>query len=87
MFYLKFFFITVINSLFPFLSRAAWDFALDMCLRQLPTVAVVDSDGTMFDHSTFFAQQLTAFQVWLTYGSEIRSPPEQLPIVLQVSIY
>ncbi|CAE1248564.1 RAPTOR [Acanthosepion pharaonis] len=63
---------------------AAWDFALDMCLRQLPTVAVVDSDGTMFDHSTFFAQQLTAFQVWLTYGSEIRSPPEQLPIVLQV---
>ncbi|CAI9740062.1 regulatory-associated protein of mTOR-like isoform X1 [Octopus vulgaris] len=61
---------------------AAWDFALDMCLRQLSKI--VDSDGTQFDHSTFFAQQLTAFQVWLTYGSETRNPPEQLPIVLQV---
>jgi len=38
----------------------------------------------VFEHSPFFAEQLTAFQVWLTYGSEKRSPPEQLPIVLQV---
>lgn len=36
-------------------------------------------------HSPFFAEQLTAFQVWLTMGVENRSPPEQLPIVLQVS--
>ncbi|EDL34714.1 RIKEN cDNA 4932417H02, isoform CRA_b, partial [Mus musculus] len=35
-------------------------------------------------HSPFFAEQLTAFQVWLTMGVENRSPPEQLPIVLQV---
>jgi len=39
-----------------------------------------------FEHSTFFAEQLTAFQVWLTCGSETRSPPEQLPIVLQVGV-
>jgi hypothetical protein len=32
----------------------------------------------------FFAQQLTAFHVWLRIGSESRNPPEQLPIVLQV---
>ncbi|KAG7269469.1 hypothetical protein CRUP_029182 [Coryphaenoides rupestris] len=32
----------------------------------------------------FFAEQLTAFQVWLTMGVENRSPPEQLPIVLQL---
>ncbi|KAI7808149.1 putative regulatory-associated protein of mTOR, partial [Triplophysa rosa] len=32
----------------------------------------------------FFAEQLTAFQVWLTMGVENRNPPEQLPIVLQV---
>ncbi|CAG0912964.1 unnamed protein product [Notodromas monacha] len=32
----------------------------------------------------FFAQQLTAFHVWLKMGFETRSPPEQLPIVLQV---
>lgn len=36
-------------------------------------------------HSPFFAEQLTAFQVWLTMGVENRNPPEQLPIVLQVS--
>uniref|UniRef100_A0A2I2Z187 Regulatory-associated protein of mTOR n=1 Tax=Gorilla gorilla gorilla TaxID=9595 RepID=A0A2I2Z187_GORGO len=35
-------------------------------------------------HSPFFAEQLTAFQVWLTMGVENRNPPEQLPIVLQV---
>lgn len=31
----------------------------------------------------FFAQQLSAFQVWLINGSEWKSRPEQLPIVLQ----
>ena len=33
----------------------------------------------------FFAYQLKAFQVWLVRGLESRRPPEQLPIVLQVS--
>ena len=35
-------------------------------------------------HSPFFSEQLTAFQVWLAMGSSDRHPPEQLPIVLQV---
>ena len=35
-------------------------------------------------HSPFFTEQLTAFQVWLAMGAENRDPPEQLPIVLQV---
>lgn len=38
-------------------------------------------------HSPFFAEQLTAFQVWLTMGVENRNPPEQLPIVLQVQVH
>ncbi|XP_074648053.1 regulatory-associated protein of mTOR-like isoform X2 [Tubulanus polymorphus] len=59
----------------------AWDLTLDLCLSQLP--AILD-EGATFRHSPFFAEQLTAFQVWLSYGSEARSPPEQLPIVLQV---
>nr|CAD7444287.1 unnamed protein product [Timema bartmani] len=59
----------------------AWDLALDLCLAQLP--AILDSEDH-FVHSPFFEEQLTAFQVWLTLGSELRSPPEQLPIVLQV---
>ncbi|XP_058531468.1 regulatory-associated protein of mTOR isoform X2 [Ochotona princeps] len=59
----------------------AWDLAVDICLSQLPTII---DEGTAFRHSPFFAEQLTAFQVWLTMGVENRSPPEQLPIVLQV---
>ncbi|XP_064478039.1 regulatory-associated protein of mTOR-like [Ornithodoros turicata] len=59
---------------------AAWDLALDQCLAQLAQVQA----GHPFRHSPFFAEQLTAFQVWLSIGSERLSPPEQLPIVLQV---
>lgn len=36
-------------------------------------------------HSTFFAEQLTAFDIWLEQGSVAkRMHPEQLPVVLQV---
>lgn len=39
-----------------------------------------------YRQSEFFAHQLTAFEVWLTYGENVerREVPEQLPIVLQV---
>lgn len=38
-----------------------------------------------YQHSTFFEQQLTAFDLWLKYaGPSTKDPPEQLPIVLQV---
>ncbi|XP_012221005.1 regulatory-associated protein of mTOR isoform X2 [Linepithema humile] len=59
----------------------AWDMALDLCLAQLPTVL---ENEDRYVHSSFFEDQLTAFQVWLNLGSKKRSPPEQLPIVLQV---
>ncbi|XP_058791281.1 regulatory-associated protein of mTOR isoform X2 [Phymastichus coffea] len=59
----------------------AWDLALDLCLAQLPGILERDEP---FVHSPFFEEQLTAFQVWLTFGSKNRYPPEQLPIVLQV---
>ena len=38
----------------------------------------------IFRASTFFEEQLTAFEVWLRFGTQQRPPPEQLPIVLQV---
>ncbi|XP_066908393.1 regulatory-associated protein of mTOR isoform X2 [Halyomorpha halys] len=60
----------------------AWDLALDLCLAQLPEV--LEKGGEKFKHSPFFEEQLTAFSVWLAHGSEHRTPPEQLPIVLQV---
>ncbi|KAH7579871.1 Trp-Asp (WD) repeats profile [Nakaseomyces glabratus] len=35
-------------------------------------------------YTGFFEQNLTAFELWLKYSSNVRNPPEQLPIVLQV---
>ncbi|KAI8799977.1 hypothetical protein BJ742DRAFT_860427 [Cladochytrium replicatum] len=37
-----------------------------------------------YKHSTFFSEQLTAFEVWLERGAISKRAPEQLPIVLQV---
>lgn len=59
----------------------AWDLSLDSCLSQLPAVLECEES---YCHSSFFEEQLTAFQVWLEMGSDQRNPPEQLPIVLQV---
>ncbi len=59
----------------------AWDLSLDLCVSQLPAVLECEES---YCHSPFFEEQLTAFQVWLDMGSDSRSPPEQLPIVLQV---
>jgi regulator-associated protein of mTOR len=48
------------------------------------TNVIIDPNLQNYQHSTFFEQQLTAFELWLKYGSSTRQPPEQLPIVLQV---
>eukprot|EP01018_Ginkgo_biloba_P027833 Gb_27558 [translate_table: standard] len=60
----------------------AWDMAAEICVAQLPTL--VNDPNAVFQPSTFFTEQLTAFEVWLEHGSERKKPPEQLPIVLQV---
>ncbi|KAJ3033043.1 hypothetical protein HDV00_006828 [Rhizophlyctis rosea] len=64
----------------------AWDLAADMCLSQLPALLAAEEGGPPIEyrHSTFFAEQLTAFEVWLATGPISQRPPEQLPIVLQV---
>lgn len=50
-----------------------------------PTGATPSAQQLNYQHSTFFEQQLTAFEIWLKYaGSSKMEPPEQLPIVLQV---
>ena len=59
----------------------AWDFAADLCLAQLPRL---QQQPSSFRPSTFFQEQLTAFEVWLDFGAEKRTQPEQLPIALQV---
>lgn len=60
-----------------------WDLVADHCLSQLN--AMIDDNSYEYQHSSFFAEQLTAFEVWLEFGAETKKPPEQLPIVLQVS--
>ncbi|VVC26896.1 Hypothetical protein CINCED_3A010388 [Cinara cedri] len=64
----------------------AWDHILELCLYQLHRVQE-HGDG-FFVRTTFFEEQLTAFEVWLDHTSclptQQRSTPEQLPIVLQV---
>ncbi|KAG5458083.1 MAG: hypothetical protein BJ554DRAFT_1769, partial [Olpidium bornovanus] len=71
----------------------AWDLAMDTCLAQLPAFLAdekIGPDGQpiprpAYQNSTFFAEQLTAFEVWLNnQGVVSRKAPEQLPIVLQV---
>ncbi len=60
----------------------AWDMAAEMCLLQLPQLLADPS--LEFQPSSFFTEQLTAFELWLSQGSRDKKPPEQLPIVLQV---
>jgi regulator-associated protein of mTOR len=67
-------------------SLQAWDLAAEMCLLQLPALLGGEPDQAEFRPSPFFAEQLTAFELWLAHGSALKQPPEQLPIVLQVRI-
>ncbi|KYK59900.1 meiotic regulator-interacting protein [Drechmeria coniospora] len=68
---------------------ATWDLAVDMALAQLPMLEKKKNANELVDHeyqnSTFFTEQLTAFDVYLTRGDAMaQKPPDQLPVVLQV---
>ena len=65
----------------------SWDLAVDMALAQLPMLDRKESDGIEYEYvnSTFFTEQLTAFEIYLTRGDALlQKPPDQLPVVLQV---
>lgn len=65
----------------------SWDLAVDMALAQLPMLERKETEGIEYEYqnSTFFTEQLTAFDVYLTRGDAMaQRPPEQLPVVLQV---
>lgn len=63
----------------------AWDRSVDICLSRLSDAkhgrTLPPGVGSS---SSYFSEQLTAFEVWLEYGDETKEPPEQLPVVLQV---
>jgi len=65
----------------------SWDLAVEMALSQLP--ALEDKENGIrpdyeFQNSSFFTEQLTAFEVYLTQGAVTHKAPDQLPVVLQV---
>jgi regulator-associated protein of mTOR len=60
-----------------------WDLAADQCLSQLPHILDKNSN-VEYKLSNFFADQLSAFEVWIKKGGSRTEPPLQLPIVLQV---
>ncbi len=65
----------------------SWDLAMEMVLAQLPAMmASEEQNGPPYEyqHSNFFAEQLTAFEVYLAQGAPEQEAPAQLPIVLQV---
>ncbi|KAJ9661908.1 Target of rapamycin complex 1 subunit kog1 [Neophaeococcomyces mojaviensis] len=64
----------------------SWDLALEMVIRQMPMLIKHEKGEVQYDyqHSDFFAQQLTAFEVYLNSGPTEDHAPDQLPIVLQV---
>ncbi|KAI1809211.1 raptor N-terminal caspase like domain-containing protein [Poronia punctata] len=64
----------------------SWDLAVDLALAQLPMLEKKDPDNEYeYQNSTFFAEQLTAFEVYLGRGDALlQKPPDQLPVLLQV---
>ena len=64
----------------------SWDLAVDMILQQLPDLIANEKREVEYEykHSSFFSEQLTAFEVYLSQGAAEHKVPEQLPIVLQV---
>nr|CCA15283.1 predicted protein putative [Albugo laibachii Nc14] len=69
----------------------SWDLAAEKCLSQLSrqakprhmALSTLQGDRQV-EPSRFFAEQLTAFEIWLQFGSSAKPPPQQLPMVLQV---
>ena len=65
----------------------SWDLAVEMALSQLPMLEEKEAGirpDYEFKNSSFFTEQLTAFEVYLTQGAITHKPPDQLPVVLQV---
>ena len=69
----------------------SWDLAADLCLSHLAKLTATNPSPSpsSFPRSSFFEDQLIAFEVWLQFASgcdavQQNRIPEQLPIILQV---
>jgi regulator-associated protein of mTOR len=61
---------------------ASWDAVAESYLLQLDKY--IHHRLPFSSHSQFFAEHLTAFEIWLEVGNQDSAPAQQLPIVLQV---
>ncbi len=57
-----------------------------MCISQLPQILNTNSSHQPKDFIScgFFTEQIEIFDVWLRFNVNSQTPPEQLPVVLQV---
>jgi regulatory associated protein of mTOR len=64
----------------------SWDLAVETMLFQLPDLLAAQRGEKTYEyqHSSFFAEQLTAFEMYLAQDAGEHHIPEQLPVVLQV---
>ncbi|KAK0613112.1 raptor N-terminal caspase like domain-containing protein [Bombardia bombarda] len=65
----------------------SWDLAVDRVLSQLPMLEKKEAEGLEYEYvnTSFFTEQLTAFEIYLVRGDALsQKPPDQLPVVLQV---
>ena len=64
----------------------SWDLSVETVLAQLPALVEHEEGKRIYEyqHSHFFTEQLTAFEVYLSSGPTEEHAPDQLPIVLQV---
>ena len=58
-----------------------WELVLDHAINQFPQIHTTPET---YVHSSFFSDQLTAFEIWLDQKTTLIKSPEQLPILLQV---
>ncbi|KAL9086749.1 MAG: hypothetical protein Q9159_003968 [Coniocarpon cinnabarinum] len=64
----------------------SWDLAVELVLSQVPAFKLAQATNTTpeYQSSDFFADHLTAFEVYLDQGANEHQEPQQLPILLQV---
>eukprot|EP01060_Flectonema_neradi_P020749 TRINITY_DN2824_c0_g1_i3.p1 TRINITY_DN2824_c0_g1~~TRINITY_DN2824_c0_g1_i3.p1 ORF type:complete len:1258 (+),score=190.58 TRINITY_DN2824_c0_g1_i3:83-3775(+) len=64
----------------------AWELALEGILSQLPSMLNADltpNPSYTYRPSSFFSEQLTAFEIWVEFGSSSQPAPDQLPCIIQ----
>eukprot|EP01063_Lacrimia_lanifica_P010634 TRINITY_DN17372_c3_g1_i1.p1 TRINITY_DN17372_c3_g1~~TRINITY_DN17372_c3_g1_i1.p1 ORF type:complete len:1289 (+),score=471.02 TRINITY_DN17372_c3_g1_i1:116-3982(+) len=63
-----------------------WELALEGIISQLPKMLNADmtvNPNYTYRPSSFFSEQLTAFEIWVEFGCKSSPTPDQLPCIIQ----